>query len=318
MIEKIRNFRIFFKEVFKNNLEFKSDKLDKKEIRNIIIAGMGGSAIPAQIIKDAFSLKIPLEISRGYSLPPWADKKTLVICVSYSGNTKETISQFNEAIKRRCRIVTVTSNGKLEKKAKMLKLPIIKIPQGFLPRESLPFLIAALIRILKGIDATKEKLKFSFSSLAKENLKNTEKEAKKVAKSIKKTFPIICSQYLSASFRWESQLSENAKHLSESKTLPELAHNEIESWREINKNYSLVFLEDKKNNKEITELIKKIKKIIKNNTNLIEIKAKGKTKLERILYLVVFGDFVSYFLAKEKRISPENTDLIKALKKQKK
>ncbi|MCD6550346.1 bifunctional phosphoglucose/phosphomannose isomerase [bacterium] len=314
MIEKIRNFYIFLEKSLNKSFEY---KLKEKEIGNIIIAGMGGSAIPGQVIKDALSLKIPLEISRGYHLPSWVDKRTLVICISYSGNTKETINQFNESLKRKSNIIVITSNGKLEKKAKQLKLPLLTLPKGFLPRESFPFLIATLIKIFKKLKITKEKPLISFSSLSSKNIRTIEKEAKKVAKSIKKTFPIICSEYPSVSFRWESQLSENAKHLSESKTFPELAHNEIESWREINKNHSLIFLEDEKNNKEITKLIKRIKKIIKNNTHLIEIKAKGKTRLERILYLIVFGDFVSYFLAKEKEISPEVTDFIKALKKTK-
>jgi len=279
--------------------------------KNIIVAGMGGSAIPGRILKDGLILKVSLETSSSYTLPSYANQDTLLICISYSGNTQETLSQFNQGIKRKCKIIAITSGGKLKIKAKKLKIPLIEIPTGFLPRESLPYLLSSLAKVLKSSGFTKEL--FSFKVLKKE-MKKIEKETETFAKKIKKTFPIICSEYPSVSSRWESQFSENSKKLSKSKSLPELAHNEIESWRRLNKKYSLIFLKDKKEIKEMEVLVKGIKKIIRNKAQIFETYGKGKTKLERILYLILFGDFVSYFLAKESKVNPSETKYIRMLK----
>lgn len=310
MIKYLRKFPIFLKkQIQKKDVSFSSKY---KKVKNIVIAGMGGSAIAGAVAKDALFLKIPLEISKGYSVPSWVDKNTLLICISFSGNTKETLSQFYQGLKKKAKIIAITSGGRLRNEAKKANIPFLEVPKKFLPRESFPFLFGALTQIFKNLNLLqKDNLSLRF---LKKEIPEIEKNAKTIAKKIKETFPIICSQYSSVSFRWESQLSENSKHLSESKTLPELAHNEIESWRQLNKNYSLIFLRDSKEIKEIRSLFEGIKKIIK-KVSILEIKAKGKTKTERILYLILFGDFLSYFLAKEKKISPKTTDYIKKLKK---
>lgn len=308
MIQNLRKFTADFEKGLL--IKIKLPKSYRK-IKNIVVAGMGGSAIPGQILKDGLTLKLPLEVSRSHTLPYFANQDTLLICLSYSGNTQETLSQFNQGIKRKSKIIAITSDGKLKAKAKKLKIPLIEIPTGFLPRESLPYLLSALIKILKALTLTKESL--NLRTLKKEKI---EKEAKILAKKIKKTSPIICSQYPSISFRWESQFSENSKQISESKTLPELAHNEIESWKKLNKKYSLIFLRDKKEIKEIKALINGIKKIIRNKTQVLEVYGKGESKLERILYLILFGDFVSHFLAQENKVNPKETKYIKALKKE--
>ncbi len=310
MLENLRKFPFFLEERIKNGFSLPSRY---KKVHNIVIAGMGGSAIAGIVAKDAFFLKTPLETSKGYSLPSWVNQNTLLICISYSGNTKETLSQFYQGLKKKAKIIVITSGGKLRKEAKKAKVVAIEIPKNFLPRESLPFLLGTLIQVLKTLNLL-QKNNLSFRFLKKE-VPKIEKKAMTIAKKIKKTFPIICSQYFSVSFRWESQLSENSKHLSESKTLPELAHNEIESWRQLNKKFTLIFLRDQKEKKEIKNLIEGIKKIINQKTYTLEIKAKGETRIERILYLILFGDFVSYFLAKEKKINPKTTDYIKKLKK---
>lgn len=309
----VKNLRKFIANLEKGFIERINLPQNYQKVKNIIVAGMGGSAIPGQILKDALIMKFPLEISMNYTLPSFADQETLLICVSYSGNTKETLSQFNQGIKKGCKIIAITSGGKLKIKARGLKIPLIEIPTGFLPRESLPFLISALMKILKNLSLTKEF--FSFKVLNK-NLEKIEKKAEVFAQKIKKTFPIFCSQYPSVSSRWENQLAENSKKISESKVLPELAHNEIESWKNLNKNYSLIFLRDEKESKEIKILIEGIKKIVKNKVKILEVYGRGENRLERILYSILFGDFVSYFLAKENKVNPKETRYIKALKKE--
>lgn len=308
MIENLRQFPTFFQEGLAKKPNFPKNY---KKIKNIVVAGMGASAIPGQISKEGLSLKAPLEVSRSYTLPSYANQDTLLICISYSGNTQETINQFNQGIKKKCKIVVITSGGILKTKAKKLKLPLIEIPTNFLPRESLPYLLSSLIKILKTLNLTKESI--SIKKLEKTKI---EEEAKNLARKIKNSSPLICSQYSSVSFRWESQFSENSKQISKSKSIPELSHNEIESWRKLNKKHSLILLRDEKETKEIKALINGIKKIIGKKVQLLEVYGKGDNKLERILYLIWFGDFTSYFLAKENKVNPKETKYIKALKKE--
>ena len=85
--------------------------------------------------------------------------------------------------------------------------------------------------------------------LTTEEKNNIEKEAKDLALKIKNVFPIICSEHHSLSFRWESDLSESGKKLSKGTSLPELAHNELESWQNLNNNYCLIFLKSQKEKK---------------------------------------------------------------------
>lgn len=305
MIQNIRNFTTNFQKGLKVKVKLPQNY---RKIKNIVVAGMGGSAISGQILKDSLALKFPLDVSRNHTLPSFVNQETLLICISYSGNTREALNQFNRGIKRKAKIIAITSGGKLKTKAKRFKIPLIEVPTGFLPRESLPYLLSASIKALKILNLTRESFNFRAPKI--------EKEAKALVKKIKRTFLIICSQYPSVSLRWENQLSENSKYLSESKALPELAHNEIESWIRLNKKHSLIFLRDERESKEMKALIKGIKKIVKNKAQVLEVYGRGKTRLGRILYLIIFGGFVSYFLAKENKVDPRQNKYITALKKE--
>jgi len=309
MIENLRKFTPLLKE----GLKIKATNY--KQIKNVVVAAMGASAIPAEVIKEALSIKVPFEISKSYTLPSFVNKNTLLICVSRSGNTKETISQFDQGVKNKCKIITITTGGKLQRKAKKFKKTNLVLPEEFKEKETreiFSYLIGAIIRILNASNLQKEKI--TFKSL---KYKEIENKAKLLAKKINNTFPIICSQYQSVSFRWESQFSENSKTLSESLTLPELAHNEIESWQNLNKNFSVIFLRDKKERKQIKILIESIKRLTNRKTNFFEVWSKGQTRLERMLYLVWLGGFTSYFLGKEKKVkNQKQTKYIEKLKEE--
>lgn len=314
MIQSIKSFVDFFEKGKEKNVELPKSY---KKVKNIVVAGMGASAIPADVLKEGLSLKIPLEVSRKYNLPSYADKNTLLICASRSGETKETLSQLNEGIKKDCKIVIVTCGGKLMIEARRRNIPLVGMPISFIykeTRETFPFFLSVLIKILKQADIVKTLPTLNFLD---KNKKNIEKESKKFSKKLLKDFfPIICCESSSVSFRWEGQISENSKKLAESLTIPELAHNEVESWQALNKNYSLIFLRDRKERKEIKALIDGMKKLVKNKVQIFEIYGDGKSKLERILYLIWFGDFVSYFLAKQRKVNFKKNDYIIKLKKE--
>lgn len=127
-----------------------SENVDK-----IVFAGMGGSAIAGDLIRDWLDadMHVPMDVVRSYHLPAYVDEKTLVFLISYSGNTEETLSCMKDALKKRCRIVSISSNGALQRVSKALGLPVIGLPKMAAARVSFPYLFAPIPYILARFDA---------------------------------------------------------------------------------------------------------------------------------------------------------------------
>jgi len=262
-----------------------------KEYNKIVFCGVGGSAMPGEII-EALGINVPIHLARE-KLPKWADKNTLCFVISYSGNTKETLSLYNQAKKNKCRILIITSNGKLAKKPDEK----IIVKKGILPREALFLMLKPIFKILK----------IKFKAITGKNKKTASKLAKKIAKKLKNKDPAIhaSSEALKAvAYRWQTQLSENSKVLADSNYFPEIAHNDIEALRDSKD--IVILLMDKE-----TKQIKAAKKILKP----IEIKLKGKTKIEKIIYGIYLGDLVSKELANIRKINYKKTPRITRLHK---
>lgn len=313
MLDNLRKFIFDFERGFNETINLPQDYL---KVKNVVIAGMGASAVPGQAIKESLVLKIPLEVSKNYTLPSFADEKTLLICVSRSGNTKETLSQLKEGLEKKCKVLIAAVEGKIKSEAENLDIPFIQIPAEFSERETreiFSYLFALILKTLKTLNLTNDSPSLS---VLKAEEKNIENEAKSFVKKIEKTFPIICCQYSSVGTKWESDLSESGKHLSKSKEVPEIAHNELEAWKNLNENHSLIFLRDEKERKEIKILIEAIKKITPKEVKIFEIYGKGNNKIETVLYLVWFGGLLSYFLGKEKKVDTKKTKFIQMMKEE--
>ena len=118
-----------------------------KKIKQIVVAGLGGSAISGNIVSDLLiqNTKLPVIVNRDYQLPAFVSKETLFISISYSGNTEETLKALDEAARRSAQIVCITSGGKLKAIAQKNKYPLFLIPSGYQPRAALPFLLIPLL-----------------------------------------------------------------------------------------------------------------------------------------------------------------------------
>lgn len=306
MLEIIREFPKICKDTLRKEISLPKDYRD---IEKILISGMGGSAIAGDIIHDWLEerLKIPLIVNRNYKPPAFIDNKTLMIAISYSGNTKETLEQIKIALRKKCKIVGISSDGKMAKIFEKRKIPLIKVKEGIAPRAAIGYLLFSLINIFRTLGFVKLN-KVSFPE-------NPEKKAKKIAKKINNTIPIIYSIYPSVARRFKCQLNENSKIQARFEILPEAAHNDIEAFPELNEKFSLIFLRDEKNEREEIKKAFEFLKQNANNANVVEIFSKGKTKLERILYLIWVCDYISYFLAKERKVNPEDVPKIREFKK---
>jgi glucose/mannose-6-phosphate isomerase len=126
------------------------------ECTGVIILGMGGSAIGGDLARSYLTgkLSIPVTVNRSYELPSYANAKTLIIASSYSGNTEETLSAFEQAVAKKLPILCITTGGTLGKRAKELNLPVIIVPGGMQPRAALAYSFVPILLALEKLGIT--------------------------------------------------------------------------------------------------------------------------------------------------------------------
>jgi len=304
-----------------------------KSPRNVIVVGMGGSAIGGELLKDWLHDRapIPIQVNRDYILPAYANKNSLVTAVSCSGETEETLSAFLEAVKRRCMVITISSGGHLQAFSQKLKIPHISIPKGLPPRAAIAYTFFPLIILMEKIGVAKEageeieETLHVLQKLSKENalktlLKNN--KAKKLALKIEGTVPIVYGfrQHASVARRLKCQFNENSKVPSKFDVFSELNHNEVVGWeapKHLTAPFSTIFIRDPKEPPEIKQRIEITKQIVsKKVSKVVEIHATGKSKLARMLSAMYLGDFASIYLAVLRGVDPTPTKTIMHLKKE--
>src|SRR5208283_3193282 len=207
---------------------------------NIIVAGMGGSGIGGDLLKDWARNKanVPIEVNREYQLPAYAGKRSLVLITSYSGDTEESLGAFLDALKRKCMIFCVSSGGALLENSERLKVPYLQIPSGMPPRAALPYLFVPLLLGMEKwglVSDASEELSEALpllEKLSKDNsLEKPAKEnfAKTLALNIGKTSPVIYGFgfYRGVAERFKQQFNENTKVPAKWEVFSELNHNEV-------------------------------------------------------------------------------------------
>jgi glucose/mannose-6-phosphate isomerase len=304
------------------------------KIDNVLVAGMGGSAISGDIMASLFrdKLDVPLLVNRDYDLPKWVNKDTLVICISYSGNTDETLSSFKIAYQKKCKIICISTGGKLQELAEKREVPFVKIPSGIQPRAATAYLLFPSILFLKKIGLLKTVIDADiqetiavtqdFVAMNNKDVPEENNQAKQLAKKIFNTIPQIYGWgiYTPIAKRWRHQLNENSKVIARTDVVPECNHNDIVGWSanpEISKLFSCILLRDK--DEEIIDITTRfsfMRDLFRNTAgNIIEVSPKGKSQLAKMMYLMCLGDFTSCYLAVLRGIDPSPVDIITELKK---
>ena len=306
-------------------------KINYPKPSNIIVAGMGGSAIGGDLLKDWAKDKtsVPIEVNRDYHLPAYANEKTLVLVTSYSGDTEESLSAFLDALKRKCMIYCISSGGAVLDYAQRLKVPYLRVPGGMPPRAALPYLFVPLLvclEKLKLVSGASEELDEALAvlgqvtrdnspdKLAKENL------AKTFASNIEGTVPVVYGFgiYRSVAQRFKQQFNENSKVPAKWEFFPELDHNEIVGWEKAEdfaNNFSVIFIRDQNEPLEIRSRIETTKNLMRpSGIDMYEIYCQGKGALAKMLSTVCVGDFISVYLAILRGIDPTPVTTINNLK----
>jgi len=296
---------------------------DYSEIKNVVVAAMGGSALGARVISALYSesLKVPLEIVNDYRLPSYVGKETLVIADSYSGTTEETLASYEEAKNKGAKIYCTAAGGTLSKIASEDKVPLYTINPIYnpsnQPRMSLGYSIGSMSQLLsklKLIDLRGEEVKkacaFVKNLSGEFKLEKANNNAINTAEGLFNKIPILiaASHLLGASHAAKNQINENAKTFAAAFPIPELNHHLIESLKfpESNPtNLAFVFYESELYLPRTQKRFKLTKELAeKNGIRTYTYKVRGENKLEQALEVVQFGAFVGFYLSMLNGINP--------------
>jgi glucose/mannose-6-phosphate isomerase len=301
--------------------------------KRILVAGMGGSAIGGEILRDWLrnELPIPIEVCRDYVLPAYVNKETLVFAVSCSGNTEETLSAFVDAVKRGCSIITITSGGHLLSFSEKLQVPHLTIPSGLPPRATLPYLFFPLPILMEklGILQSREKeiqeTVRVVKKLSRENSPETPVKnnlSKRLALELSETIPVVYGfrEYVAIAHRLKTQFNENSKVPCKYEMFPELNHNEVVGWEAseaLAKCFSILLIRDRNEPLEIKDRIEATKSLALNKVQkVLEIYARGESKLARMFSVLHVGDFASVYLAILHNTDPTPVETINKIKEE--
>ena len=295
-----------------------------KNIQNILVTGMGGSAIGGDICHTLLSdeLEVALIVNRNYSLPHWVNEHTLVICSSYSGNTEETIASFEEALRNNLTCVGISNGGEIEEMCKTNGVPHIKLPypyENFQPRMATGYFVFAIFQVLINsglIEFDTSKLGATSKSLEKIT-KDIEEKSKEIAARLKGKTPIV---YTSTSFKalahiWKIKINENAKTPAFWSFFPELNHNEMVGFTNPQADFYFIMLCDKNDNPQNIKRFGVTADLMKKkgmDSEIINIE--GDNIFEKVFSTLYLGDWVSYYLALEYGQDPTPVDMVEEFK----
>jgi glucose/mannose-6-phosphate isomerase len=300
--------------------------------RALALAGLGGSATGGDLARALLrdSARLPFEVVRDYRLPAWVDGDAAVIASSYSGNTEETLSAFDEARGRGAALLVVTSGGELAARAEAAGAPLFRLPEGLPPRAAIghslpPVLLAAAA--LAGLDAGEHARGLADAAARLEawgrawDRPHPANEARALAARLARTVPVFYAGtglYEPAAVRWRAQLAENAKMLSFHHLLPEMDHNEIVGWQEnpsILRHCRAVFLTGAREHPRVARRVEITADILRPAAGGVEVvRAPAGTPAEELLGLVLLGDWVSLYAAAEHGVPPVPVERIAVLK----
>ena len=328
-VNTMRKIILNFPNQFGANLNL-SVPLGRREFKGVLICGMGGSALPGSLLCAWFKNKkinLPISVQRDYLLPHHINNKWLTVCVSYSGNTEETLSCYKEAKKKRMAIATISSNGKLVSLSKKYKIPHVLIPQGLPPRMALGYQFTALVNILYKTGVLKRKDLIELYSLETSlNPKKLEQKGQKISRRLIGKIPLI---YASNKFKiaariWKIAFNENTKIPAFWNYFPELNHNEMVGFQKTQKpkaqsqkpKFYFVILKDKNDNSRIKKRMDLTAKVLKKQGLKGEIiNFQGKTFLEKTFNLILLAYWTSFYLANSYNIDPMPVKLVEEFKK---
>lgn len=296
---------------------------DWKDFKQVVIAGMGGSAIGADLLASycASLAPLPVSVHRDYSLPLFArGGETLVICSSHSGNTEETLDAFESARKAECRIIVVCTGGELAKRANENNIPIWTFDHTGQPRAAVGFSFGILLAMFERLGFVPDQSKEVEDAVA--SMKRTQQHLKADVPAVKNPAKRYAGQLMGrwvtfmgsgllsvVARRWKGQINEVAKAGANFEFLPEADHNTLAGTMNpqetLNAHTMTLFLRapsDHPRNRLRSDLTRKAFMLEGMNTDYID--ARGDTPLAHMWTSILFGDYMAYYLAMGYGVDP--------------
>ncbi|MFZ5652620.1 MAG: bifunctional phosphoglucose/phosphomannose isomerase [Bacillota bacterium] len=301
-------------------------------VSNVVVTGLGGSAIGGDLLRVycANRCPVPVLVNRDYAMPEFVGKDSLVFAVSYSGNTEETLSAYQDARQRGATIIVITTGGKLSQTAREDGVTVVSIPGGVAPRSASGFLFIPTLRImerlgfLSGIEDEVEALVSHLKKLydhLKPEVPTEKNPAKQMALKLHNRIPVIWGSSGTTEVvaqRWKGQINENAKAPAYWNVFPELNHNELVGFRfpeSLLRQIQVVILRDDRDHPRVQKRIEITKNIISRAVaGITDVRASGGGLLARTYSLIYSGDYTSLYLAFLYGVDPGPVEVIEYLK----
>jgi glucose/mannose-6-phosphate isomerase len=299
--------------------------------RAIVALGMGGSGIGGDLLRavlfdEAVGPVVPV---KEYRAPAFVGPQTLVFACSYSGDTEETLSAYDEAISRGAPCVAITSGGALLRRAQQRRHPAIVVPPGLPPRAALPYLFLPMLQVLgrtgvvRAFDAElREALDVLRGVVAAYSTDRSDSPARRLAEALRGRIPVVYSgvPFLEpAAERWKDQFNENGKTAAIWNTFPELNHNETVGWgldEALAAVLHVILLRDAIEPERLARRVTITRELAFARAGGIdEVRAVGRGKLARLLSTILIGDFVSWSVAIQRGVDPTPVAVIDELKR---
>lgn len=297
--------------------------------RSVTLCGMGGSAAAGDVVRAAYGegLAVPVSTVRGSRLPGHLGPEDLVVCLSFSGNTEETLEAFDLAVSRGCRVGAVCSGGRLAQRAEAVGSgAVYGIPKDVpMPRAGLGHLTAALLGVLgqSGVlpwpDDDVEEVRSSLGALAEELGPGRPNEAKDLAAWMGDRAPVVWGSEgpsAAAAWRWKCAFNENAKIPAFASSLPELDHHEVAGWAAgQGEGFALIVLRESGEHPGTARRLEAtLDAIGASGLPVLEVRARGSSALARTLSLMLIGDVASTYHALARGVDPTPIVAIERLK----
>jgi glucose/mannose-6-phosphate isomerase len=295
---------------------------DARAVEQVVVLGMGGSGIAGDVLMAAAGplLPLPLIVVKSYECPAFVSEASLVIAISFSGNTEETLEATTDAALHGAKVVAITSGGELARLAGEWGVPLIPVPPAIpQPRAAIGALSVPGLIVLERMGLLRGA--GSWIGVAVGQLKRRrdqlvaagpDSEAARIARQIGRTWPLMHGGGVigaAAALRWKTQVNENAKSPAFWSTQPELCHNEICAWGQAGdvsrQLVTLVQLRHDAEHPQVSRRFELVRQLVSEvMADVIEVRADGDNDLAQLFDLILLGDFVSLWLAAQEGIDP--------------
>lgn len=298
--------------------------------QTVVVAGMGGSALAAGLVKSWLKISVPFEVIRKYNLPGYINDKTLFIASSYSGNTEETLSALEEAEGRGAKIAVISSGGQLIDIAQEKNYPFVQLPSDYQPRMAVSLNLRGLVRLLEDYRLVRDKYNeiSSVTDWLEEQISGWLPEvptqdnyAKQLAEQTAGKTAIIYSgsRMAPVGYKWKISFNENSKNLAFCNELPEFNHNEFIGWTShpVDKPFVVFDLISGFEHPQILRRFEVSDRLLSGQRpKSIPIELHGESVIAQMLWGCIFADFISIYLAILNGVDPTQVDLIEKLKQE--